>query len=102
MKITTIGLDLAPFGELEETVKEWDDTRRKVVSIDSTKKLPIAHAEVTFALSPADDTTEVSVNYTYKPKYGLLGQILGSLALDGRLAKGFNGFLKDLDAASQR
>ena len=22
--------DLAPFGELEETVKEWDDTRRMV------------------------------------------------------------------------
>ncbi len=30
--------DLAPFGELEETVKEWDDTRRMVISIDSAKK----------------------------------------------------------------
>ena len=29
--------DLAPFGELEETVKEWDDTRRMVISIDSAK-----------------------------------------------------------------
>lgn len=94
--------DLAPFGELEETVKEWDDTRRMVISIDSTKKLPIAHGEVTFVLSPADDATEVSVNYDYKPKFGLLGQIIGNVALDGQLTKGFNGFLKDLDAASQR
>ena len=94
--------DLAPFGELEETVKEWDDTRRMVIHIDSAKKLPIAHAEVTFVLSPADDATEVSVNYEYKPKFGFLGQIIASLALDGQLTKGFKGFLKDLDAASQR
>ncbi len=94
--------DLAPFGELEETVKEWDETRRMVISIDSAKKLPIAHGEVTFVLDPADDATEVSVNYTYKPKFGLLGQIMGSLALDRQLTKGFKGFLKDLDAASRR
>ncbi len=94
--------DLAPFGELEETIKEWDDTRRMVVSNDSAKKLPIAHGEVTFVLSPADDATEVSVTYAYQPKFGLLGQIMGSLALDRQFTKGFNGFLKDLDAASQR
>ncbi len=55
--------DLAPFGELEETVKEWDDTHRMVISIDSAKKLPIAHGEVTFVLSPTEDASEVSVNY---------------------------------------
>jgi uncharacterized protein YndB with AHSA1/START domain len=94
--------DLAPFGELEETVKEWDETRRMVISIDSAKKLPIAHGEVTFVLIPVDDATEVSINYAYKPKFGVLGQIIGNVALDGQLTKGFNGFLKDLDAASQR
>ncbi len=94
--------DLAPFGELEETIKEWDDTRRMVISIDSAKKLPIAHGEVTFVLSPTDDATEVSINYAYKPKFGVLGQIIGNVVLDGQLTKGFNGFLKDLDAASQR
>ena len=53
-------------------------------------------------VSPADDATEVSVTYAYQPKFGLLGQIMGSLALDRQFTKGFNGFLKDLDAASQR
>ncbi len=94
--------DLAPFGELEETVRVWDDTRRMVISIDSAKKLPIVHGEATFVLSPADDGTEISVNYAYKPKFGLLGQIMGSLALDRQFTKGFKGFLKDLVAASQR
>ena len=94
--------DLAPFGELEETVKEWDETRRMVISIDSAKKLPIAHGEVTFVLSPSDDATEVTVDYAYKAKFGLLGEIMGRLALDGQLTKGFQGFLKDLDAASRR
>ncbi len=92
--------DLAPFGELEETVKEWDETRRMVISIDSAKKLPIAHGEVTFVLSPANDATEVTVDYAYKAKFGLLGEIIGRVALDGQLRKGFQGFLKDLDAAS--
>ena len=94
--------DLTPFGELEETVREWDETRRMVISIDSAKKLPIAQGEVTIVLSPADDATEVSVNYAYKPKFGLLGQIMARLALDGQLTKGFKGFLKDLDAAAQQ
>jgi uncharacterized protein YndB with AHSA1/START domain len=94
--------DLAPFGELEETIKEWDEPHRLVVSIDSAKKLPIAHGLVTFVLVPAEDATETSIEYAYKPKFGLLGQIMGSLALDGQLTKGFNGFLKDLDAASRR
>ncbi len=94
--------DLAPFGELEETVKVWDDTRRMVISIDSAKKLPIARGEATFVLSPADDGTEISVNYAYEPKFGFLGQIMGSLALDRQFTKGFNGVLKDLDVASQR
>lgn len=93
--------DLAPFGELEETVKEWDDSRRMVISIDSAKKLPIAHGEVTFVLKPAGGDTEISVNYAYKPKFGVLGQIMASLVLDRQVEKGFDGFLKDLDSASR-
>ena len=65
--------DLAPFGELEETIKEWDEPHRLVVSIDSAKKLPIAHGLVTFVLVPAEDATETSIEYAYKPKFGLLG-----------------------------
>jgi uncharacterized protein YndB with AHSA1/START domain len=94
--------DLAPFGELEETIKEWVDARRMVISIDSAKKLPIARGEVAFVLVPSDGGTEIRVNYAYQPKFGLLGQIMASLALDRQLTKGFNGFLKDLDTASQR
>ena len=94
--------DLTPLGELEETVQEWDETRRMVIRIDSAKKLPFANGEATFILSPEDDATEVSINYTYKPRFGLFGQIMGSLALDRQFTKGFNGFLNDLDAASRR
>ena len=94
--------DLAPFGQLEETVKEWDDTRRMVISIDSAKTLPIANAEVTITLSPADDATDVSLRYTYTPTLGLLGEIMSSLALDRQLTKGFKRFLIDLAKASRR
>ena len=94
--------DLVSFGELEETVKEWNEPSRMVISIDSTKKLPIARGEVTFLLSAADDATEISVTYAYQPRFGLLGQIMGSLVLDRQLTKGFKGFLKDLDAPSRQ
>lgn len=94
--------DLAPFGELEETIKEWDESRRLVISIDSAKKIPIANGIVTFDLGPAGDATEISIEYAYQPKFGIFGHILGSLALDGQLTKGFNGFLKDLDTAATR
>ena len=73
-----------------------------VISIDSAKKLPIANGEITFNLSPVDGATEVSINYSYKPKFGLFGQVMGSLVLDGQLKKGFKGFLKDLEVTSQR
>ena len=94
--------DLVPFGELEETVTEWDDGRRMVISVDSAKKLPIAQGEVTFLLRPVDGATEVTLHYAYQPKFGLLGQIMGSVALDRQLAKGFKGFLRDLETTSQR
>lgn len=94
--------DLAPFGALEETVKEWDEASRLVISIDSAKKLPMAHGLATFTLSPAGEETNVTIDYAYQPKFGFVGQILGSIALDGQFTKGFNGFLKDLDKAARK
>ena len=93
--------DLAPFGALEETVKEWDEARRLVINIDSAKKLPMSRGVATFILGAAgEDGTDVTIEYAYQPKFGVLGQLLGSIALDGQFTKGFNGFLKDLDTAS--
>ena len=89
--------DLAPFGVLEETVKEWEEERRLVVNIDSAKKLPMSRGVATFLLNAAGDgATEVA----NQPKFGVIGQLLGSIALDGQFAKGFTAFLKDLDTAS--
>jgi len=94
--------DLAPFGALEETVKEWDEESRLVISIDSAKKLPMAHGLATFTLSPAGEETTVAIDYAYQPKFGFVGQILGSIALDGQFTKGFNAFLRDLDKAARK
>ena len=64
------------------------------------RNLPIAVA--VFALSGDDAVTDVSVEYSYEPKFGFLGQLMGSLMLDRQLTKGFTGFLQDLEQASQR
>jgi len=95
--------DLAPIGALEETVTGWDEGNRMEIRIDSADKLPIAHGLATFTLSASDAaTTGVSVEYSYQPKYGFLGQMMGRFMLDRQLTKGFRAFLKDLDVASRK
>lgn len=93
--------DLSPAGALEETIKVWDTESRMDISIDSAAGLPINHALARFELQPSESGTQVSVVYSYEPKFGVLGQIMGRLVLDGQLTKGFAGFLKDLDRAAQ-
>ena len=80
--------DLAPMGALEETVTGWDEEQRLEIKIESAARLPIAHGLATFSLSSADAATDVFVEYSYEPKFGFLGQLMGRLILDGQLTKG--------------
>jgi uncharacterized protein YndB with AHSA1/START domain len=93
--------DLAPMGGLEETVKAWEPQSRMEVSIDSAEGLPIRSGLATFALQPSGSGTHVSVVYSYQPKFGFIGELMGRVMLDGQLTKGFNGFLKDLDRTAR-
>jgi len=43
----------------------------------------------------------VTVAYSYQPKFGGLGQLMGRLLKDGPLTKGFQGFLKNLEQAAK-
>lgn len=92
--------DLAPAGGLEETIAEWVPEERMVISIDSTKKLPIKSGLVTFTLDEADGRTPTDVVYRYETKFGPLGALMGPV-LDKQLAKGFAGFLTDLEVAAR-
>ena len=91
--------DLAPMGELEETVAEWEVDEKMVVSIDSTKKMPIKHGRATFTLGDAGDSTDMSLRYEYDTRWGPIGRLMGG-SLDRQLTKGFTGFLADLDTAA--
>lgn len=88
--------DLAPFGTLEETIAEWTDGQRMVVNIDSATKLPIERGVATFTL----DDKNIAIDYEYEPK-GILGKVMTPI-LTRQLAKGFDGFLSDLDAAAAK
>jgi hypothetical protein len=95
--------DLEPLGKLEETVVEWDEGERMVVSIDSAAGLPIHRATATFTLSAGADTdpasTTVGLDDESTTKYGFVGRLMKG-GLERRLEKGFDGFLADLDAAA--
>ncbi len=94
--------DLAPMGELEETIAEWHPEEKLVVSIDSATKLPLKRAVATFTLEggDGDDPTTVGVDYSYEPRFGPIGRLMGGL-LDKQFTKGFTGFLTDLDTAAR-
>ncbi|MGB5368085.1 MAG: SRPBCC family protein [Polyangiales bacterium] len=93
--------DLAPAGGLEETIQVWEPDARLEISIDSAKGLPIQHGLAKFALKPSELGTLVTVAYSYQPKFGVVGQLMGRLLMDGQLTKGFRGFLKDLEQAAK-
>ena len=93
--------DLAPAGGLEETIQVWEPEARLEISIDSAQGLPIQHGLAKFALEPSELGTLVTVAYSYQPKFGVVGQLMGRLLMDGQLTKGFQGFLKDLEQAAK-
>lgn len=90
--------DLSPFGALEETVEVWDESRRLTISIDSASKLPIASGRADFAMKPIGNGTRLDFTYDYDPKFGPVGRMLVP-ALNKQLAKGFEGFMDDLETA---
>ena len=92
--------DLAPVGTLEETIQEWQPEERLVISIDETSRLPIKRGWMTFTMAEAGESTSYAMNYEYEPKGGPLGAIFGSV-IDGRLRKGFAGFMDQLEAAAR-
>jgi carbon monoxide dehydrogenase subunit G len=93
--------DLKPTGQLEETLVELEEPNRAVISIDSTKRLPMKRALVEFLLAPAGTGTDVTINYSYEPKGGPLAGLIGRV-MDSQLEKGFGGFLDDLGAEAAR
>lgn len=86
--------DLAPLGAIEETIAEWEEGSRLVITIDSAEKLPIDHGIATFSIE--GDTT--TVDYDFEPA-GIVGRMMGPM-LSRQLTKGFTGFLDDLDTAA--
>lgn len=92
--------DLAPLGELEETVRAWEPMTKMVISIDAAKKIPVKHGEVTFTLASSSDTTPTTLSYDFTAKGGPLAPLVGRL-LTGQLRKGFEGFLSDWETAAK-
>ncbi len=92
--------DLSPAGGLEETVVEWDEGKRLVISIDSTSKLPFKSGLATMSFDEVNGATAMSIHYAYEPRFGPLARLLGPL-LDKQLSKGFTGFLSDLESTAQ-
>ena len=92
--------DIAPAGQLSETIRQWEPDTMMAISIDSAKKMPITSALGTFTLKDHGDSTSVQLDFEYRPRFGLVGKLTGPL-LDKQFAKSFDGYMTDLQAAVQ-
>ena len=88
--------DLAPAGEVEETVRKWEPEATLVISIDSTKEMPFESALETFTLEDKGGSTVLTLDFEYTPTDESMGPIL-----DEPLTMGFNASLAELAAAVQ-
>ena len=92
--------DIAPAGQLEETILKWEPETMMAISIDSAKKMPIKSALGTFTLEDRGDSTRVRLDFEYHARFGPIGTLLSPL-LDKQFAKSFDGYMTDLQAAVQ-
>ena len=92
--------DIAPAGELSETIQKWEPDTMMAISIDSAKKMPINSALGTFTLEDNGESTSVRLDFEYRPRFGPVGNLIGPL-LDKQFTKSFDGYMTDLQAAVQ-
>ena len=93
--------DLAPLGQLEESIVDFIPEQRLGISIDSAKRLPIKSAISAFELREIDaETTEVTMTTDPKLKGGPIAPLLRKLA-GGRLNKSQDALLADLAVAAE-
>ncbi|MGI9608174.1 MAG: SRPBCC family protein [Acidimicrobiales bacterium] len=92
--------DLAPMGELEETIREWEPNSKIVISIDSASKVPIKHGLASFEISADGDATNMDLNYDYETKGGPFAGLVAKM-MQPKLEQGFGGFIDDLETAAQ-
>ena len=92
--------DIAPAGQLSETIRQWEPENMMAISIDTAKKMPITYALGTFTLTDDGDSTSVRLDFEYRPRFGPIGKLISPL-LDKQFAKSFDGYMTDLQAAVQ-
>ena len=92
--------DIAPAGQLSETIRKWEPENMMAISIDTAKKMPITSALGTFTLEDDGDSTSVRLDFEYRPRFGPIGKLISPL-LDKQFAKSFDGYMTDLEAAVQ-
>jgi hypothetical protein len=92
--------DVGPGAKLEETIREWHEPNRMVVTIDKAKMLPIKTASVEFSLNEAGTATEIGIKYSWEMKGGSFGNLFAPL-MKMPLKKGMKGFLDSWHDAAQ-
>ncbi|MFT7473786.1 MAG: hypothetical protein ACI81L_000701 [Verrucomicrobiales bacterium] len=85
--------DVAPGGEVEETIRKWEPETTLVISIDSTKEMPFDSALETFTLEDNGGSTSLTMDFEYTP----IDESMGA-QLDEGLTMGFNGVLAEFAA----
>ncbi|MBK5109838.1 MAG: SRPBCC family protein [Thermoleophilia bacterium] len=91
--------DFAPFGGVNERIDCHQPNQRLTVNINETFKLPISGAVADFNIAPADQGTELTLNYRYE--LNRLGRLMKGYT-DKRMREGIGGLAESLQQESER
>ncbi len=93
---------MAPAGSLTETITAWEPEELMVVTIDTTRMIPIGKGVVDYSVTSADDdqSTAMEIRYAFDVKGGRLGQLAAPL-VGKQLVKAFEDVLSDLEKAAR-
>ena len=90
---------LAPMGEVDERILEWEEGQRLLVAIERSSKAPMKTATADFTLTDSPEGITLGIDYEYVPKGGVLGKA-ASPAVTKQMEKGFTKMLESWDAAA--
>jgi uncharacterized protein YndB with AHSA1/START domain len=91
--------DFSPLGGVEERIDKFVPNERMTVILFDTSKLPISGGVADFKLAGQDDSTELTINYSYT--LNRLGRMAKGTT-DKQLRKGINGLADSLSQESVR
>ncbi len=91
--------DLLPMGSVEERITEWEDGEKMLIQIFDGKGIPpldFDNTKAYFTLQEEGTDTIVNMDFSYRLRYGFIGELMNNMMVKPQFKKALPGILKGL------